>query len=307
MNEDYGKSVPPRKAPMSNLPAAGFVAISLLIVFFTYQIIGAVFTIAVTGTKAEISFSNLNTMRLLITFSQYMLLLMPAVILNMLRGETFKDGFKIKKPNINITLLGLAGIIIVQPFLQFFVIIQNKILFSLPLGQDIINQLKEVFELLEGTTIKLVTAYSVPEFIVVVFVIAVTPAICEEFLFRGLILRTFEKSYPPMNAVIFTGIIFALFHFHPFNLIPLIVLGFFLSYIAHFSGSIYPAILIHFVNNFISALAVYLFGEEVLDDSVIGNSELLWYGITALISLALFLLIIFNIKKIYNKSKGEYA
>lgn len=307
MNEDYGKSFPPRKAPMANLPAAGFVAISLLIVFFTYQVLGAIFTLAVTGTKAEIDFSNLNTMRLLITFAQFMLLLMPAVILNILRGESFKDGFKLKKPNIPISLLGLAGIVIIQPFLQFFVIIQNKILFSLPLGQDIINQLKEIFELLEGTTLKLVMSYSVPEFIVVVFVIAVTPAICEEFLFRGLILRTFEKSYSPMNAVILTGLIFALFHFHPFNLVPLIVLGFFISYIAHFSGSIYPAILIHFVNNFISAIAVYLFGKEVLDDSAVGNQELIWYGITALISLIIFLIIISIIKKIYNKSKGEYA
>ena len=307
MNDDFEKSVPPRKAPLANLPAPGFVAVSLLIVFFTYQVIGAVFTIAVTGANADINFNNLNTMRLLITFAQYMLLLMPAIMLNMLRGETFKDGLKLKKPNLPITLLGLAGIIIIQPFLQFFVIIQNKLLFSLPLGQDLINQLKEVFELLEGTTMKLVTAYSLPEFLVVVFVIAVTPAICEEFLFRGLILRTFEKAYPAMRAIVFTGIIFAIFHFHPFNLIPLIVLGFFISYIAHYSGSLYSAILIHFVNNFISAIAVYLFGKEALDDSAIGNTELLWYGITAFVALIFFVLIIVSIKKIYKKSKGEYA
>lgn len=307
MNDDLNKTLPKGKAPLANLPAPGFVAISLLVVFFTYQVVGAVFTIAVTGIDADINSGNLNTMRMLITFAQFMLLLMPALMLNMLRGETLKDGMKLKSPNIPVTLLGLAGIIIIQPFLQFFVIIQNKILFSLPLGQEVINQLKEIFDLLENTTLKLVMAYSFPEFLVVVFVIAVTPAICEEFLFRGLILRTFEKSYSAIRAIIFTGLLFAIFHFHPFNLIPLIVLGFFISYIAHYSGSLYSAIIIHFVNNFISAVAVYLFGKEAFDDSSLGNGDLLWYGVAALLSFILFVLIIFIIKKIHNKSKGEYA
>ena len=127
-------------------------------------------------------------------------------------------------------------------------------------------------------------------------VIAVTPAICEEFLFRGLVFKNFEKIIPASRAIFFTGLLFALFHFHPFNLIPLTVLGIFLTFIVYHSGSIYTAVACHFLNNFISALAVYIYGSETFGtdpSSTMTPEEQIQFLLLGILSLAIFITIIY--------------
>ena len=153
----------------------------------------------------------------------------------MLQDNNLKETFRLKKPKMSVFLFAVLGILVIQPFLQVYMYYQNELIFNLPFGKELITQLKELFDTLESTTEKLVTANSVPEFIMIVIVIAVTPAICEEFLFRGLVFKNFEKMIPASKAIFFTGLLFALFHFHPFNLIPLTVLGIFLTLVVYHS------------------------------------------------------------------------
>ncbi|MCY7360920.1 MAG: CPBP family intramembrane metalloprotease, partial [Ignavibacteria bacterium] len=142
-----------------------------------------------------------------------------------------------------------------------------------------------------------VIAKSFPEYLLIVFVIAVTPAICEEFLFRGLVFKNFEKIIPATKAIFFSGLLFALFHFHPFNIIPLAILGIFLTFIVYHSGSIYTAVICHFLNNFISATAIYIYGTESLSTEKMSGDEQLQFIILGLISFIIFIGIIFMIKK----------
>ncbi|MCX6163651.1 MAG: CPBP family intramembrane metalloprotease [Ignavibacteriae bacterium] len=191
--------------------------------------------------------------------------------------------------------------IIVQPFLQVFLYFQNKIIFSIPFGTEIIRQVKDLFDTLEQITMNLVTANNAGEFIFIVFVIAITPAICEEFLFRGLVFKNFERISLRWNAILLTGLIFALFHFHPFNLIPLIILGFYLTFVVYYSGSIFTAVVCHFINNFISAYSVFAFGKENFTEPEISGMHLIQFGLFGLISLILFIFLLIYIVRIYNK------
>jgi membrane protease YdiL (CAAX protease family) len=151
---------------------------------------------------------------------------------------------------------------------------------------------------------EVVKSHSRVEFMTVVFVIAVTPAICEEFLFRGLILTNLLKFLRPVLAIIFTGLIFALFHFDPFNLVPLIILGIYITIASYASNSIYTAIVLHFINNFISAMGVYVLGEEFTSSTKNVSPEefqqLLLWGV---ISAILFVIILISVRKLY-KSKN---
>ena len=91
---------------------------------------------------------------------------------------------------------------------------------------------------------------------------------------------------------------FAIFHFHPLNVIPLALLGFFLSYIVHYSGSIYTGIIAHFINNTIAVIAVYIVGTESLSEDVLSGGNEIAMLIYGVISLVLFIIVMRLIKRI---------
>jgi membrane protease YdiL (CAAX protease family) len=284
-------------APFKNVSPIVYVFLGLTLVFFLYQIIGGLIQYAAVGEDFSSTGGKLTVTRIIITFSQFMFILFPAVLLIYLQGDKINDAFRLKPPKVSVFVLSIIGVLVVQPFLQFFMYYQNKIIFSLPFGQEGLKQLKDFFELLESSTLKLVTAYSFPEFLAIVIVIAITPAICEEFLFRGFVLSNFEKVTKPAAAIFFSGLLFALFHFHPFNLIPLIILGVYLSFTVYHSGSIYTAIICHFINNFISAVAVYVYGREEFISKEIPEGEVMQVVLLGITSLLFFIGIIILIKK----------
>jgi len=290
-----------KKGPLSKIPPLYFIFLSLALVFFLYQIVGGLISYFMLGENMEINSDNLNVTRIVLTFAQFMFILAPAIVLEMLQDNNIKETFRLKLPKTNLMVYSIIGLIFVQPFLQVFLYFQNELIFSLPFGTEFLNQLKEMFDMLESTTVKLVTADSIPEFLLVILVIAITPAICEEFLFRGLVFKNFEKILPASKAIFFSGLLFALFHFHPFNLIPLIILGVYLTFIVYHSGSILTAVICHFLNNFISAMAVYIYGSETFSslgtEKSFSTDEKLQFLLLGIISLAAFLFVCKMIKR----------
>lgn len=284
---------------------AVFIVILLITTFITYQVFGGLLTLSILGVDLKTVPENLSKTRIILSFAQFMFILFPAVLLSMLQGNKFKETFRIRKPNYVIFFLSIFGLIVVQPFLQVFLYLQNKLIFSLPFGTELLKQVKDLFDALEQTTMSLVSANSIPEFIFVIFIIAVTPAICEEFLFRGLLFKNLERISLRRNAIFLTGLIFALFHFHPFNLIPLIVLGFYLTFVVYYSESIFTAVACHFTNNFISAYSVFKFGKDNFAEPEISGMQLFQFGILGLVSLVLFVFLMIYIVKLYNKKTQE--
>jgi hypothetical protein len=286
----------PKQAPLANVSPLAFIFLSLAIVFFLYQIVGGSIAFLIAGDDMQAETGNMNLLRIVLSFGQFMFILVPSVILVILKGDATKQAFRLRAPDMKIFFLSLLGIILIQPFLQSFVYFQNEVIFSLP-GGEFIKSLKDLFDSLEETTLGLVKATSVLEFLLVLFVIAVTPAISEEFLFRGLVFFNFEKIIPPSKAMFLTGVIFALFHFHPFNLIPLVILGVYLTFVTYHSGSIYTAIACHFLNNFISASAVYVLGMESFGNENMTGDEKIQYAVAGIASLILFIALLRFIRK----------
>jgi sodium transport system permease protein len=86
-------------------------------------------------------------------------------------------------------------------------------------------------------------------FALTLLLVAVSPAICEEALFRGPILRGLTTRFSPLGAALLTGILFGLFHGDIWRFVPSAILGVGLSAIALASDSIVPAMVAHFLNN----------------------------------------------------------
>lgn len=285
-NNTENNNLKPKSGFVRNLPPFLYVIIVLGVVFFLYQFIGAGLTIAAGGIELE---KNLDITRIILSFSQYMFILAPTIFFTRLQTPLLKETFRLNFPAPSLLILSVLGIVFIQPLLQGYMILQEELLNQIPLIQDVLRQLKSLFDLLEETIMKIVKAHSPVEFLVVVFVIALTPAICEEILFRGFVLKNLEKTARPNIAIFLTGFLFAAYHFQPFNIIPLIALGSYLSFIVYYSNSIYLGIISHFLNNFFAAFFVYKYGKQDMETPQLSGSEILDAVIMVIVSMLLFL------------------
>ena len=80
----------------------------------------------------------------------------------------------------------------------------------------------------------------------------VVAPICEEFLFRGYIFTALRNWRGTLPAAIITGLLFGGVHFGSapaLDLLPLAALGFGLCLLYRYSGSLYPCIIAHSLNN----------------------------------------------------------
>lgn len=86
-------------------------------------------------------------------------------------------------------------------------------------------------------------------------VTTVLAPICEEMLFRGLMFRSLSNWRGPWPAALITGALFGVVHglsAPPADLVPLAFLGVLLCGIYQWTGSLYPCIALHVLNNSIS-------------------------------------------------------
>jgi sodium transport system permease protein len=87
-----------------------------------------------------------------------------------------------------------------------------------------------------------------------VLVIALTPAICEELVFRGFLLSGFRQLGNTWSAIILSSLFFAIVHGILQQSLNACILGIVIGYIAVKSRSILPCILYHLTHNTISVL-----------------------------------------------------
>lgn len=96
--------------------------------------------------------------------------------------------------------------------------------------------------------------FSQVPFVLRFLLVAVTPAFCEEMLFRGYLLHHMQPM-PAWGRILLCGGLFGLFHLDPVRFLPTAILGIFLTWGALRSGNLLYAMLFHLFNNSLSALA----------------------------------------------------
>ena len=82
----------------------------------------------------------------------------------------------------------------------------------------------------------------------VLLVVGLLPAVFEETIFRGIVLRGL-KSFGAVGAVLICGALFSLYHENPAQTIYQFLCGAAFALVALRSGSILPTVLSHFLNN----------------------------------------------------------
>ncbi|NOS84201.1 MAG: CPBP family intramembrane metalloprotease [Ignavibacteria bacterium] len=289
----------PEEQNDNNRPAGGFlkglspfayVIVVLAVIFFLYQFIGGALTLAAGGM--DLDNPNVKITRIILAFGQFMFILAPAIFFARLQTSNLKEIFRLNSPKPVLVFLAVLGIIMIQPFLQGYMYFQEQLINSIPFVSEGLKPLRDIFNTFEQSTMKIVQAHSWFEFSVVVFVICITPAICEEALFRGFAMSNLRKVYKPFMAIFITGLLFAAYHFQPFNIIPLLILGFYLGFIVYYSNSLYIGILAHFLNNFFASYYMFVYGKPEFETPRLAGDELTDTIIALVLSILIFTSII---------------
>src|SRR6185295_16223542 len=86
-------------------------------------------------------------------------------------------------------------------------------------------------------------------------VLALVPAVCEEALFRGLLLRSLAQVWRG-GALLITSLAFGAFHYSLYKFAPTALLGAMLGALALRSNALLPCVLAHTLNNVVVVLLV---------------------------------------------------
>lgn len=133
--------------------------------------------------------------------------------------------------------------------------------------------------------------------------VAVFAGIGEELLFRGMLQRILIRLFRnPAAGIIITAVIFSAIHLQFYGFLPRFILGILLGCIYWYSGSLWPAILAHFIYDAFAVVMIY-FNPALADQEgatlQVGNQIVL-----ALLSAMLVAAILVHMKK---KSVSSYA
>ncbi len=276
--------------------------------FFLYQFVGGLLTFLILGF--DINKAPVNGLRIMTMVSQLFFILLPALLFSKWFYNDFRKILKIKIPDYKEVILFIIGIFVLTPLLQNYISIQNHFIDKMAGIFPFVDSLKSLLDslnnLVEKSYINLLSTKTIFDALFVIFVVSIVPAVSEEIMFRGFIQSSFELKLKARWAIVITAVFFGFYHFSPYGLVPLIILGIYFSFASYMSGSIFIPMILHFTNNFIAIIMYFTIGDKDLIDPSAGGIMDIRTSFTLLILFTvIFIGIIYFIFMYYKKKKLE--
>jgi sodium transport system permease protein len=213
-----------RRAGATPTPAFAFTtfALGLVVVFYGSLLLqgaGTVTTLLVT---------------------EYGFFLLPTVAIIAAFGFSPRDTLSLRRPPAG----GLIAAILIG--MSAWAVAAGVLIRLLPPPESLVRALEQLL-LIDGKPASLWIVW---------LAIGLTPALCEEAFFRGLILSGL-RTLGVWPAVILCGLLFGLAHSSIYRLLPTFFIGVLLTWLVWRTGSIWTSIVAHALNNGIAATLVY--------------------------------------------------
>jgi len=196
--------------------------------------------------------------------------------------------------NFKTVLIVVAIMIVAIPFINLLGDINHRLILPHQMvGLE--NWMKTSEATATEMTEKLLNTHSVSGLIFNIVLISIIPALGEELFFRGAMQGLFTEWKNARWAIWISAIMFSAIHLQFYGFVPRVLLGAFFGYLVLWSGSIWPAILAHFVNNVIAVIFYYFKynGYQLPDIDMVGTGSGWWLGIA---SGAVTVFLIFRMK-----------
>jgi uncharacterized protein len=121
---------------------------------------------------------------------------------------------------------------------------------------------------------RILSQLSVPEVWLFASAAFLAAPLCEEFLFRGVVLQGLAAGTGrKAEAVFLSALVFALFHLNPVNFLALLELGLFFGLLYQKTGSLLPGMVAHAAQN-ATTLGIYFFFEAHRTEAPEATGEL---------------------------------
>ncbi len=153
-------------------------------------------------------------------------------------------------------------------------------------------------------------------FLIDVLIVAVIPAFCEEFLHRGLVLQGIKHA-GFKKAIVISSMLFALLHFNIRQVSYAFVIGLILGLVSVVAKNIWPSIIIHFINNFISTYLDYAEANgwwlgntmDSVSNALTNNNSALVFVVCVIVLLVIIALLCLLMWRLYKQSilKSVYS
>jgi membrane protease YdiL (CAAX protease family) len=238
----------------------------------------------------------------LLTASQIAVWLLPALLFATCFYHNFWADLNVKKFGKR-TDYGwfILLYLITLPLVGYFAQISE--LFPFPeswieFSRNVETQTKElILQFVSGKTTKgLISA---------LLVMAVLPAICEEVLFRGVILNNLVKRNVGVHvAVWISAILFSAVHLEVLGFVSRTLMGATFGYAFVYSKSLWLPIILHFINNAILVFAYFFSTETMLSDDTFIVPH--WAAVLSVMTIAIVFLKIQK-SKLATKIKAEFT
>jgi len=198
---------------------------------------------ALLPTMARMLEAMKNPVRVSLVVSQFLLMLIPTVwLVRRWHSSDVRGYLRLTQCSAAEVALASSAVLLFYPANAF-------------LSQFLVRQLNIPPALLKANE-ALFRAGSGGELLFVLVAVALTPALCEEILFRGYVQRTLERTLGA-KSILATGVVFGLYHLQPLGLLNLSLLGLVFGYFFFASRSLLPGMAAHFTNNAVAVLWLY--------------------------------------------------
>lgn len=221
---------------------------------------------------------------------QYMFILVPCLIFIILTKKDFKQALRLNK--VNLKQIGICVVLgfLIQPVANMIAGLTTTLI------GDMAAQGAEMA--LEGGMPQRGLIFSL-------FLVALTPAICEEVLMRGVVLDGYRRI-PLWKAALMNGILFGLFHNNLLQLTYAAFVGVILTYVVVYTNSIFPAMIMHFIMNGTSVIAEKFPGGTTAGILNLMESNYSICIIGGIIALILVILVLRILKKVSDYKQESY-
>ena len=189
----------------------------------------------------DVTLINRDNEYLSVILLQMMIFLVPAAVWCRFCGENYTKGLRIRAPKLDSLPLILSATLLM---------ISGGILLSMLFGG--LDSLSQNFSLYDTFVSK--DDGTVPVKLYLILAYAALPAVCEEFVYRGILCREYERG-GVLRAVILSGLFFGLLHFNLRNLPVYIFAGAILALTMYASRSLFGAVIAHFLYNIFGLFA----------------------------------------------------
>lgn len=144
------------------------------------------------------------------------------------------------------------------------------------------------------------------------FTTAILAGVCEETLHRGLLLHG-NANLGITKSIILSGVLFGLLHLNIMQFFYATLIGIFLGYLCVLCNSIFPCMIVHFMNNALSVIISFgsqngwRFGQIFTILSEFLTKNLLWGGIFFVLLLGLLVILAWEMTKYMAKESFKYS